>query len=113
MPNVLTGGGVTYVPPDQANLVLLQYRYLSISSNLILTGGEGSPLFIFANTTAGNLTITMPDPDLNTGKLYIVKHLNTAHKVIINNFDGTLFEEISGKNTHDYLMDGGIIIKIR
>jgi hypothetical protein len=113
MPNVLTGGGVTYVPPDQANLVLLQYRYLSITSNLILTGGEGSPLFIFVDTTAGNLTITMPDPDLNTGKLYIVKHLNTSHKVIINNFDGTLFEEFSGNNTHDYLMDGGIIIKIR
>lgn len=111
--NVLSGGGVTYIPPDKDNLVLLQYRYFQISSNLILTGGEGSPLFIFADTTAGNLTITMPDPDLNNGKLVVVKHVNTAHKVIINNFDGTLFEEFSGNNTHDYLMDGGIIIKVR
>jgi hypothetical protein len=92
---------------------MLQYRYITTTTNLILTGGEGSPIYIFADTTAGNLTITMPDPDLNTGKLYIVKHVNTSHKVIINNFDGTLFEEFSGNNTHEYLMDGGIIIKIR
>jgi hypothetical protein len=111
--NVLTGGGVTYIPPDKDNLVMLQYRYLSTTTNLILTGGEGSPIYLFVNTTAGNVTITMPDPDLNTGKLYIVKHVNTSHKVIINNFDGTLFEEFSGNNTHEYLMDGGIIIKIR
>jgi hypothetical protein len=111
--NVLTGGGVTYIPPDKDNLVMLQYRYLSTTTNLILTGGEGSPIYILADTTAGNVTITMPDPDLNTGKLYIVKHVNTSHKVIINNFDNTLFEEFSGNNTHEYLMDGGIIIKIR
>jgi hypothetical protein len=113
MRNVLTGGGVTYLPPDKDNLVMLQYRYITTTTNLILTGGEGSPIYLFADTTAGNLTITMPDPDLNTGKLYIVKHINTSHKVIINNFDGTLFEEFSGNKTHEYLMDGGIIIKIR
>jgi hypothetical protein len=110
---VIGGGGILYYPPVQDNLVMLQYRYLSTTTNLILTGGEGSPIYLFADTTAGNLTITMPDPDLNTGKLYIVKHINTSHKVIINNFDGTLFEEFSGNNTHEYLMDGGIIIKIR
>jgi hypothetical protein len=110
---VIGGGGILYYPPVQDNLVMLQYRYLSTTTNLILTGGEGSPIYILADTTAGNLTITMPDPDLNTGKLYIVKHINTSHKVIINNFDGTLFEEFSGNNTHEYLMDGGIIIKIR
>jgi hypothetical protein len=111
--NVLTGGGVTYIPPERDNLVMLQYRYITTTTSLILTGGEGSPIYLFADTTAGNLTITMPDPNLNTGKLYIVKHINTSHKVIINNFDGTLFEEFSGNNTHEYLMDGGIIIKIR
>ena len=111
--NVLTGGGVTYIPPDKANLVMLAYRYLSTSTDLILTGGEGAPLFILADASAGNITITMPNPDLNTGKLYTIKHVNTSHKVIVNNFDGTLFEEITGSITHDYLMDGGIIIKIR
>lgn len=111
--NVLTGGGVTYIPPDKDNLVMLQYRYLQTSTNLILTGGEGSPIYILADASAGNLTITMPNPDLNTGKLITIKHVNTSHKVIVNNFDGTLFEEVSGNVAHDYLMDGGVIIKIR
>lgn len=111
--NVLTGGGVTYIPPDKDGLVMLAYRYLSTTTDLILTGGEGAPLFILADASAGNITITMPNPNLNTGKLYTIKHVNTSHKVIVNNFDGTLFEEISGNVTHDYLMDGGIIIKIR
>jgi hypothetical protein len=110
---VITGGGILYYPPDKANLVMLSYRYLSTSTDLILTGGEGAPLYILADASGGNVTITMPDPDLNTGKLYTIKHVNTSHKVIVNNFDGTLFEEVSGNATHDYLMDGGIIIKIR
>jgi hypothetical protein len=111
--SVLTGGGITYIPPDKDGLVMLQYRYLETSTNLILTGGEGSPLYILADASAGNLTITMPNPDLNTGKLIIIKHINTSHKVIVNNFDGTLFEEISASVSHEYLLDGGIIIKIR
>jgi hypothetical protein len=111
--NVLTGGGVTYIPPDKDNLVMLQYRYLTTTTNLILTGGEGSPIYLLADASAGNITITMPDPDLNTGKLIIIKHINTSHKVIVRNFDNTLFEEISASVSHEYLLDGGVIIKIR
>jgi hypothetical protein len=111
--NVLTGGGVTYIPPDKDNLVMLQYRYITTTTNLILTGGEGSPIYLLADASAGNITITMPDPDLNTGKLIIIKHINTSHKVIVRNFDNTLFEEISASVSHEYLLDGGVIIKIR
>lgn len=111
--NVLTGGGVTYIPPIKDNLVMLQYRYIQTTSNLILTGREGSPIYVLADASAGNVTITMPDTLYNQGKLIIIKHINTSHKVIVNNYDNTLFEEISASVSHEYLLDGGVIIKIR
>jgi hypothetical protein len=103
--NVLTGGGVTYVPPDQANLVMLQYRTINTSTNLILTGGEGSPLFLNVDTTSGNVTITLPDDALNKGKAYYISKVHSGHKVIVRDHAGVLIEEITSVRTILYILE--------
>jgi hypothetical protein len=103
--NVLTGGGVTYIPPDTDNLVMLQYRSISTSTNLILTGGEGSPLFLNVDTSGGNVTITLPQDSINVGKAYYISKVHSGHKVIVNDYTGTLIEEITSVGTTLYILE--------
>ena len=103
--NVLTGGGVTYIPPDKDGLVMLQYRSISTSTNLILTGGEGSPLFLNVDTSGGNVTITLPDDVLNKGKAYYISKVHSGHKVIVNDHAGVLIEEITSVGTTLYILE--------
>lgn len=103
--NVLSGGGVTYIPPDKDGLVMLQYRTINTSTNLILTGGEGSPLFLNVDTTSGNVTITLPLESLNIGKSYYITKLVAGFKVIVNDSTGTLIEEITSVGTTLYILE--------
>lgn len=103
--NVLTGGGVTYIPPDKDGIVMLQNRILSTSTNLILTGGEGSPLFLNVDTTSGNVTITLPLESLNIGKSYYITKVHAGHKVIVNDSTGALIEEITSVGTTLYILE--------
>jgi hypothetical protein len=103
--NVLTGGGVTYIPPDKDNLVMLQYRSISTSTNLILTGGEGSPLFLNVDTSGGNVTITLPLETLNLGKAYYISKVTSNHKVIVRDSTGTLIEELTQVGTTLYILE--------
>jgi hypothetical protein len=103
--NVSTGGGVTYIPPDKDNLVMLQYRSISTSTDLILTGGEGSPLFLNVDTSAGNVTITLPLETLNLGKAYYISKVTSNHKVIVRDSTGTLIEELNSIGTTLYILE--------
>ena len=103
--NVLTGGGVTYIPPDKDGLVMLQYRTINTSTDLILTGGEGSPLFLNVDTSGGNVTITLPLETLNIGKAYYISKVHSGHKVIVRDSTGTLIEELTQVGTTLYILE--------
>jgi hypothetical protein len=103
--NVLTGGGVTYIPPDKDNLVMLQYRTINTTTDLILTGGEGSPLFINADTTAGNISIRLPLETLNIGKAYYITKLVAGFTLSIKDSTDTLIENITSVGTTLYILE--------
>jgi hypothetical protein len=103
--NVLTGGGVTYIPPDKDNLVMLQYRTINTSTDLILTGGEGSPLFINADTTIGNISIRLPLETLNIGKAYYITKLVAGFTLSIKDSTDTLIENITSVGTTLYILE--------
>jgi hypothetical protein len=111
--NVLTGGGVTYIPPERDNLVMLQYRTINTSTDLILTGGEGSPLFIIVDTTIGSVNITMPLESLNIGKSYYIVKTSASNSLVIKYSDDTTFETITAASTSEYILTDSDIIKIR
>jgi len=93
------------MPPDKDNLVMLQYRSISTSTNLILTGGEGSPLFLNVDTSGGNVTITLPLETLNIGKAYYISKVHSGHKVIVRDSTGTLIEELTHVGTTLYILE--------
>jgi hypothetical protein len=103
--NVLSGGGVTYIPPDKDGLVMLQYRTINTTSDLILTGGEGSPLFINADTTAGNISIRLPLETLNIGKAYYITKLVAGFTLAIKDSTDTLIENITAVGTTLYILE--------
>jgi hypothetical protein len=111
--NVLTGGGVTYIPPDKDNLLMLQYRTINTTTDLILTGGEGSPLFIIVDTSTGNVDITMPIETLNIGKSYYIVKTSALNNLVIKYSDDTTFETITAATTSEYILTDSDIIKIR
>jgi hypothetical protein len=76
-PNYLSGGAVTTV---SANYSATKYDWL-----------------IIASTTAGNFTITLPDPTGLSGKTWIIKKPLAGHQVTI---DTATAAQIDGSDTH-------------
>jgi hypothetical protein len=76
-PNYLSGGAVTTV---SANYSATKYDWL-----------------IIASTTAGNFTITLPDPSGLSGKTWIIKKPLAGHQVTI---DTATAAQIDGSDTH-------------
>ena len=111
--NVLAGGGVTLIPPDKDNIVMLQYRTINTSSDLILTGGEGSPLYLLVDTSSGSVAITMPLGTLNDGKMYYIVKSSALNNLVIKNSDDTTFETITAAGTTEYILTSIGLIKIR
>jgi hypothetical protein len=111
--NVLAGGGVTLIPPDKDNIVMLQYRTINTSSDLILTGGEGSPLYLLVDTSGGSVAITMPLGTLNDGKMYYIVKSSALNNLVIKNSDDTTFETITAAGTTEYILTSIGLIKIR
>jgi hypothetical protein len=104
---------VTYIPPERDNLVMLQYRTINTSTDLILTGGEGSPLFIIVDTTIASVNITMPIESLNIGKSYYIVKTSASNNLVIKYSDDTTFETITAATTSEYILTDTDIIKIR
>jgi hypothetical protein len=110
---VIGGGGILYYPPVQDNLVMLQYRTINTTTDLILTGGEGSPLFIIVDTSTGDVDITMPIESLNAGKSYYIVKTSALNNLVIKYSDDTTFETITAATTSEYILTDTDIIKIR
>jgi hypothetical protein len=110
---LIGGGGILYYPPVEDNIVMLQYRTINTSSDLILTGGEGSPLFIIVDTSSGDVDIIMPIETLNAGKSYYIVKSSALNNLVIKYSDDTTFETITAANTSEYILTDTDIIKIR
>ena len=111
--NVNTGGGTIYVAPDSDNLVMFSYPTKNISSDTILTGGEGSPLYIFADTTAGSVNITLPQEQYNAGKTYIIKKTAAGNNLVIKDYLDATFDTITSISTSEYILSETQINKVR
>jgi hypothetical protein len=110
--NILQGGLATSeIVRD--NIIDLGFNYLnSVTSDYTITGMEGSPLYIIVDTTAGNVTITLPEEVANDGKVYYIYKSVIAHKVLVNKHDATLKKEINGKEGHKYMIIGGDVVEL-
>jgi hypothetical protein len=110
--NVLQGGLATSeIVRD--NIIDLGFNYLnSVTSNYTITGMEGSPLYIIVDTSAGNVTITLPEEVANDGKVYYIYKSVVAHKVIVNKHDATLKKEINGKVGHKFMLIDGDVFEL-
>jgi hypothetical protein len=92
---------------------MLQYRTINTSSDLILTGGEGSPLYLLVDTSSGSVAITMPLGTLNDGKMYYIVKSSALNNLVIKNSDDTTFETITAAGTTEYILTSIGLIKIR
>lgn len=110
---LIAGSGETYISPEDDNMIMLSYRIKEITQTTILSGSEGSPLYVIADTTAGSYSLLLPQPDINLGKIYIVKKMPSAHTLTIKNYDDSTFETISTSITHEYILTSTGITKIR
>jgi hypothetical protein len=85
----------------------------NISSDTILTGGEGSPLYIFADTSAGNVNIRLPQEEYNAGKTYIIQKTTAGNNLVIKDYLDTTFETITSISTSEYILSETQINKVR
>ena len=68
---------------------------------------------ILCDTTSGNITVTLPDPTNNSGKMYVIKKTQSSHNVTINAGDGSIFIDDAtshtdnAKNGYDQVVSDG------
>jgi hypothetical protein len=79
--NVLQGG-LSRSEIIKDNTISLGFQSLSIASGMTtLTGQEGSPLYIFADSVDGAVLITLQDYEVCDGQVVIVKKTDAANTV--------------------------------
>jgi len=54
---------------------------------------------IVGTPTSGNISVILPTPSTNKGKIFVVKKLGNPHKIIVSAGDGSIL--IDGATTHD------------
>ena len=54
---------------------------------------------ILCDTTSGNITVTLPDPTNNSGKMYVIKKTQSSHNVTINAGDGSILIDDATSHT--------------
>jgi hypothetical protein len=61
---------------------------------------------ILCNTSAGNITVTLPTPTAaNSGKMYTIKKTTSSHRVTINAGDGSV--QIDDDTSHSFNQKNG------
>ena len=92
-PNFLSGGSVK-----------------TISTNYNATKDDW---LILADTSAGNLTITLPDPTSLSGKTWVIKKPQSGHSVTINTatsaqIDGSDSHTQTSRHSYDVITTDGV-----
>ena len=68
---------------------------------------------ILCDTTSGNITVTLPDPTNNSGKMYVIKKTKSSNSVTINAGDGSILIDDAtshtdnAKNGYDQVVSDG------
>jgi hypothetical protein len=68
---------------------------------------------ILCDTTSGNITVTLPDPTNNSGKMYVIKKTVSSNSVTINAGDGSILIDDAtshtdnAKNGYDQVVSDG------
>jgi len=68
---------------------------------------------ILCDTTSGNITVTLPDPTNNSGKMYVIKKTQSSNSVTINAGDGSILIDdatshtSNAKNGYDQVISDG------
>jgi hypothetical protein len=92
---------------------MLSYRLKEIDSNTTLSGSEGSPLYVIADTSGGSIDLLLPQNDINLGKIYIVQKTSGSNNLVIKDYNDSTFETITSATTHEYILTSTGIIKVR
>jgi len=68
---------------------------------------------IICDTTSGNITVTLPDPTNNSGKMYVIKKTQSTNSITINAGDGSILIDdatshtSNAKNGYDQVVSDG------
>jgi hypothetical protein len=71
-----------------------------VTANVTLTTNN---TVVLVDSTSGNVTVTLPDATVNTGRYYVIKRTVAAHNVVIQPQSG---QTIAG-NTNETLTGAG------
>jgi len=110
--NILQSGiSRGYVIKD--NLIDLGFQYMNVTSGATtLTGQEGSPLYVIADTTDGNVLLYLPDETLYAGSVIHTKKTVAGNQLQIYSSGDVLQETCSSINeVHFFLLTTDGIIK--
>jgi len=85
--------------------------------NIDNTDSPYSPTYddylILCDTTSGNITVTLPDPTNNSGKMYVIKKTQSTNSITINAGDGSILIDdatshtSNAKNGYDQVISDG------
>ena len=82
----------------------------SCGGNVIEINGTNSPYtclyddyLIVATPSGANISVILPTPSTNKGKIFVVKKLGNPHKIVVSAGDGSIL--IDGATTHDISND--------
>ncbi|MDB2611840.1 hypothetical protein N9Z24_03710, partial [Gammaproteobacteria bacterium] len=68
---------------------------------------------ILCDTSSGNITVTLPDPTNNSGKMYVIKKTQSSNSITINAGDGSILIDDAtshtdnAKNGYDQVVSDG------
>ena len=68
---------------------------------------------IVCDATSGNITVTLPDPTNNSGKMYVIKKISSSNGITINAGDGSILIDdatshtSNAKNGYDQVVSDG------
>jgi hypothetical protein len=110
---LIAGSGETHISPEDDNMIMLSYRLKEIDTNTTLSGSEGSPLYVIADTRGGSIDLLLPQNDINLGKIYIVQKSSGSNNLVIKDYNDSTFETITSATTHEYILTSTGITKIR
>lgn len=97
------------------DIIDLGYQYKNIASgSTTLTGSEGSPLYVFADTSAGDTLLYLPDYEEHNGKVVFTTKTHASNQLYIYDHNDVLIDTISGMSEGNQMLltlDGVKIVR--
>jgi hypothetical protein len=107
----LLGTGILQAGTSQSvitkdDVIDFGFQYINIASgSTILDGSEGSPLYIIADTSTGNVLLTLPDHTTNFGKAYFTIKTSASHQLQVYDYTDLLIHTCTSANeSHQFFL---------